>query len=71
MRELDTNIYGQWATKFKDASTSLEERENKLKAVAEEIEKDLLLIGITAIEDKLQEVGEGRFKLLGIILNLK
>jgi len=56
MRELDGNIYEEWAFKFKEASTALEERENKLKEVAEEIEKELLLIGITAIEDKLQEV---------------
>ena len=36
-------------------STSLERREEKLSAVYEEIEQNMVLIGSTAIEDKLQE----------------
>jgi magnesium-transporting ATPase (P-type) len=39
---------------FTEASVALVEREEKLMAVAELIEKDLTLIGATAIEDKLQ-----------------
>ena len=38
---------------------SLEEREDKMMKMQELIEKDLLVIGATAIEDKLQDqVGE-------------
>ncbi len=36
-------------------STSMENREEKVKEVYEEIEKDLKLLGATAIEDKLQD----------------
>jgi len=43
---------------FTEASVALVEREEKLMEVAELIEKDLTLIGATAIEDKLQ-VGVG------------
>ena len=45
----------QWLTKFKEASTSIEDRDEKLTAVAYEIEKDLHIVGATAIEDKLQD----------------
>ena len=36
-------------------STSMEDREEKVNAVYEEIEKNLILLGATAIEDKLQD----------------
>lgn len=36
-------------------STSLEEREEKVAQVYEEIERDLILLGATGIEDKLQD----------------
>ena len=52
--ELDQIAYGQWAQKYADASTSLVDRAKKMAAVAEEIEKNLELVGTTAIEDKLQ-----------------
>ena len=45
----------QWLTNFKEASTSIEDRDSKLTAVAYEIEKDLHIVGATAIEDKLQD----------------
>jgi magnesium-transporting ATPase (P-type) len=37
------------------AAQSLEKREEKIDAAAELIEKDLFLVGATAIEDKLQD----------------
>uniref|UniRef100_A0A915NFD5 Phospholipid-transporting ATPase n=1 Tax=Meloidogyne javanica TaxID=6303 RepID=A0A915NFD5_MELJA len=40
---------------FKTSSTSLEKREEKLAAVSERVECNLRLIGVSAIEDKLQE----------------
>ena len=36
-------------------SISLQNREDKLSEVYEEIERNMLLVGITAIEDKLQD----------------
>jgi hypothetical protein len=39
------------------AKTALQDREEKLDGVAELIERDLMLLGATAIEDKLQQVG--------------
>uniref|UniRef100_A0A2P2LHZ6 Phospholipid-transporting ATPase n=1 Tax=Rhizophora mucronata TaxID=61149 RepID=A0A2P2LHZ6_RHIMU len=54
-RDLSPEIYESWNEKFIQAKSSLREREKKLDEVAELIEKDLTLIGCTAIEDKLQE----------------
>nr|XP_029119607.1 phospholipid-transporting ATPase 3 [Elaeis guineensis] len=54
-RELNTELYEKWNEKFIQAKSSLRDREKKLDEVAELIEKDLVLIGCTAIEDKLQE----------------
>ena len=41
--------------KYYAAKTALHGRDEKLAAVAEEVEKRLQLLGCTAIEDKLQE----------------
>ncbi|RKP32445.1 phospholipid-translocating P-type ATPase [Metschnikowia bicuspidata] len=47
--------YVSWAQQYYEASTALEDRSDKLDAVAELIEHDLFLLGATAIEDKLQD----------------
>ncbi|KAA0719709.1 Phospholipid-transporting ATPase IC [Triplophysa tibetana] len=47
--------FDAWAQKHKIASVSMGNREEALDVVYEEIEKNLLLIGATAIEDKLQD----------------
>ncbi|XP_022942468.1 phospholipid-transporting ATPase 3-like [Cucurbita moschata] len=54
-RDLHPDMYETWNEKFIQAKSSLRDREKKLDEVAELIEKDLILIGCTAIEDKLQE----------------
>lgn len=54
-RDLSPETYESWNEKFIQAKSSLRDREKKLDEVAELIEKDLILIGSTAIEDKLQE----------------
>ena len=41
---------------YHKAATSLDNRDLKLQEVAELIERDMFLIGATAIEDKLQIV---------------
>ncbi len=52
---VDAGFYATWSAQFFEAKTSLTERDAKLDAVAELIEKDLVLLGATAIEDKLQD----------------
>lgn len=52
---IDEKFYQAWKERFNEASCSLENREEKVDAVYEEIEKNLFLIGATAIEDKLQD----------------
>lgn len=47
--------YRNWSTRYYEASTALEDRQDKLDQVAEEIENNLFLLGATAIEDKLQD----------------
>lgn len=47
--------YEAWAQQYYEASTALEDRSDKLDEVAEMIERDLFLLGATAIEDKLQD----------------
>ncbi|KMZ61764.1 putative Phospholipid-transporting ATPase [Zostera marina] len=54
-KELSNELYGSWNEKFIQAKSSLRDREKKLDEVAELIENELILIGCTAIEDKLQE----------------
>ncbi|KAF9607372.1 hypothetical protein IFM89_034138 [Coptis chinensis] len=54
-RDLSAELYESWNEKFIQAKSSLRDREKKLDEVSELIEKDLTLIGCTAIEDKLQE----------------
>lgn len=54
-KDLNPEAYDSWNEKFVQAKSALRDREKKLDEVAELIEKDLILIGSTAIEDKLQE----------------
>ena len=46
--------HNRWQEKYFQAKTALAGREEKLAAVGDLIERDLLLLGCTAIEDKLQ-----------------
>jgi len=50
------HLHLEWNKNFQRAKISLEDREDNLNAVYEEIERDLELLGATAIEDKLQVV---------------
>ncbi|XP_035766584.1 probable phospholipid-transporting ATPase IM [Neolamprologus brichardi] len=54
-KDLDEEYFNQWIQRHHEANTALEDREDKLDQLYEEIEKDLLLLGATAIEDKLQD----------------
>jgi phospholipid-transporting ATPase len=52
--QLDDARYAEWNKSFHAASIALVDRDGKLDAAAEDIEKNLTLVGATAIEDKLQ-----------------
>ncbi|XP_053556992.1 phospholipid-transporting ATPase ID [Bombina bombina] len=54
-KDLDSNYFEDWKQRHHEASTSLDDREEKLVQLYQEIEKDLKLLGATAIEDKLQD----------------
>jgi phospholipid-translocating ATPase len=54
-KEVTDEEYTQWAAEYHVASTSMEDRADKVSDCYEKIEKDLLFVGSTAIEDKLQD----------------
>ncbi|XDV52728.1 hypothetical protein PO909_021402 [Leuciscus waleckii] len=54
-KDLDEDVFDKWMKKLLFASTTLDNREEKLGALYEEIEQGMMLLGATAIEDKLQE----------------
>jgi len=54
VRVLTEDETTDWLNKFKTAAASINNREERLTAVAYEIEKNLHIVGATAIEDKLQ-----------------
>ncbi|XP_073321961.1 phospholipid-transporting ATPase ID-like [Pagrus major] len=54
-KDLDEEYFNQWKQRHHEASTEMDDRESKLDQLYEEIENDLLLLGATAIEDKLQD----------------
>ncbi|XP_063066420.1 phospholipid-transporting ATPase ID [Engraulis encrasicolus] len=54
-KDLDEGYFESWIERHHEASTALDGREEKLDAVYEEIEKDLMLLGSSAVEDKLQD----------------
>lgn len=54
-RFIEEKEYADWSVRYQEASASISNREEKIEEVCEEIEHDLMLIGGTAIEDRLQE----------------
>ncbi|KAI8318958.1 phospholipid-translocating P-type ATPase [Martensiomyces pterosporus] len=63
-KDIPPHIYEAWHQRYVAATTALANRQKQIEAVCEEIEGDLLLTGISAIEDRLQAgVPETIFKL--------
>ncbi|XP_049594131.1 phospholipid-transporting ATPase IC [Syngnathus scovelli] len=54
-KDISSSEYEAWSRKHMDAQVTLNNRDAALDHVYEMIEKNLMLIGATAIEDKLQE----------------
>ncbi|ODV81596.1 phospholipid transporting ATPase [Suhomyces tanzawaensis NRRL Y-17324] len=64
-RELTWNQYVEWNKRHKAAASSLDNREEQMEAVADSIERELTLLGGTAIEDRLQDGVPDAISLLG------
>jgi len=54
-RTLSSDEYRAWAERYHEASTSMIDREHKMETLQAEIERELVLLGATGIEDKLQD----------------
>eukprot|EP00834_Sanchytrium_tribonematis_P000588 NODE_11_length_54881_cov_1.430718.p1 type:complete len:1398 gc:universal NODE_11_length_54881_cov_1.430718:23603-19410(-) len=53
-RELSPKQYNEFAQEMNEAATSFDMRDEKMEQVADKYERNLMLLGATAIEDKLQ-----------------
>ncbi|XP_053766427.1 phospholipid-transporting ATPase IK-like [Desmodus rotundus] len=53
-KKVDEDMYEEWRQRHQEASILLQNRAQALHQVYEEIEQNLQLLGVTAIEDKLQ-----------------
>ncbi|KAH6575423.1 hypothetical protein BASA62_001894 [Batrachochytrium salamandrivorans] len=54
-RDIPDEEYAEWSKIYEKASTTINNRSAELEKSAELIEKDLILLGATAIEDRLQD----------------
>ncbi|XP_050676158.1 probable phospholipid-transporting ATPase IM isoform X4 [Leptidea sinapis] len=54
-RPLEERGFAEWKRRHQAAALAIHDRDEQLDAIYEEIETDLMLIGVTAIEDKLQD----------------
>jgi phospholipid-translocating ATPase len=54
-RDLTDEYYKEWNQRHEIASAAIDERETRLEEVSDEIERQLQLLGGTAIEDRLQD----------------
>ncbi|KAK6731606.1 hypothetical protein RB195_007835 [Necator americanus] len=55
VRNIDKKIFEEWYKSYRIAMNDVTGRKDKLAKLAEEIEKNLTLIGVSAIEDRLQK----------------
>ncbi|KAL4227660.1 Phospholipid-transporting ATPase ID [Mactra antiquata] len=55
VKDIPDSFYASWAARYKEASIALDNREEKMNVCYEEIEQNMILLGATAIEDKLQD----------------
>lgn len=64
-RDVDEELYQEWSKDQEFASQALQDREDRLEEVADRIERELMLLGGTAIEDRLQDGVPDTIALLG------
>ncbi|CAL5032749.1 unnamed protein product [Urochloa decumbens] len=63
-RDLKEDEYKEWSKNFKEANCSLDNRESKVAEVCQSLEQNLHILGVTAIEDRLQDGVPETIKLL-------
>jgi magnesium-transporting ATPase (P-type) len=63
-RYIENEEYKQWKPKWEKANLSIQNREQAIMDVCELIEKNLIMSGITGIEDKLQDLVPETIQLL-------
>lgn len=54
-RYLDEQEYMEWSKKYDAAASAIENREEEIEKACDLVEKNLVILGATALEDKLQE----------------
>ncbi|KAL3629997.1 Alanine aminotransferase 2 [Castilleja foliolosa] len=54
-RQLDNDEYQEWAMMFKEANSELVDREWRVAEVCQRLEHDFEILGVAAIEDRLQD----------------
>ncbi|XP_063085017.1 phospholipid-transporting ATPase IK isoform X3 [Cavia porcellus] len=54
-KEVEESVYQQWQLRLEAASVQLQDRAQALQQVYSDMEQGLQLLGVTAIEDKLQD----------------
>ena len=64
-KEIDEETYQKWNLEHDAAAAAIIDREDKLETVSDAIERDLNLLGGTAIEDRLQDGVPDTIALLG------
>lgn len=64
-REISEEFYQEWVRDHDFAAAALQNRDDRLEEVADRIERELMLIGGTAIEDRLQDGVPDTIALLG------
>jgi phospholipid-translocating ATPase len=64
-RDLEEEEYQEWSKDHDAAAQALHQREERLEEVSDRIERDLMLLGGTAIEDRLQDGVPDTIALLG------
>ena len=64
-RDLSEQEYEAWSKEHDMAAQALQDRDDKLEEVSDRIERDLMLLGGTAIEDRLQDGVPDTIALLG------
>ena len=64
-RDIDEAYYEEWSKDHDFAAQSMQDRDDRMEEVADRIERDLMLLGGTAIEDRLQDGVPDTIALLG------
>jgi len=64
MKDLTREEFDDFARRLKQARASMSGREKRVESVIESLETDLNLIGLTGVEDKLQDNVQGTLEML-------